>query len=238
MRKYFAEFFGTALLLIFTTTALIYTQTFQTGNLFDAMGLFGLTLAVLMFIFGPMAHGGHFNPAVSLGAAINKDITWKEFGAYILSQLLGALAGLGLAVITLVPVINSQASSSSSSSSSSVKASQVLTTLEPSATVTSLQVGLAVEFFFTFLFVLITLLALKKHAKQAPAIMGMTFAVVSYVAYPLTAGLVNPARALAPAFFNLSSTSVHLWFFLIVEIIAGALAGLVMKYLAPKPIEE
>lgn len=231
MRKYFAEFFGTMLLVIFATTALIYVTTFQTGQLFDAMAIFGLALAALMFIFGPMANGGHFNPAVSLGAAINKDISWKTFGGYFLAQFLGAFAGLTLSVYTLIPIINAQQSSSSSSSTSSVKASQLFSLLEPSAaSAISVWLAVAIELFFTFVLVFITLVALKKHIKQSAAITGISFTLISFVTYPLTNGLVNPARVLAPALYKGLASSAHLWYFLIAEILGGLLAGLVVKY--------
>ncbi|GAO99502.1 MIP/aquaporin family protein [Fructobacillus ficulneus] len=232
MRKYLSEFFGTAFLVIFSSAALVYVLDFQVGQLFDAMAIFGLSLAVLMFIFGPFSNGGHFNPAVSLASAINKDITWKTFGGYILAQILGALAGLGLTVSSLLPVIHSQqtASSTSTTSTASVTATQLFSSFEPSSSTTSLQLALTIEAVFTFFLVFITVLAFKKYAKYSAAIAGMTFAITAFITYPITGGLLNPARVLAPAVYHGLASSAHLWFFLIVEIVAAALAGYAVKY--------
>lgn len=232
MRKYLSEFLGTAFLVIFATVALIYVSTFSIGQLFDVMAVLGLAIAMLMFVFGPFSNGGHFNPAVSLAAALNKQISWKTFGGYLLSQVIGAIVGLFLAVSTLIPVINTQMDSSSTSTSSSVSATKIYETLEPAASVASLPVSLTIEAVFTFLLVFVTVLAFKKMPKQAPAISGLTMTLTSFVAYPLTGGLMNPARAFAPAIMTGLGSSAHLWFFLLIEIIAAALAGLAVKYFA------
>ncbi|CAK1245941.1 MIP/aquaporin family protein [Fructobacillus fructosus] len=233
MRKYLSEFLGTAFLVIFSTVALIYVSTFSIGQLFDVMAVLGLAIAMLMFVFGPFSNGGHFNPAVSLAAALNKQISWKTFGGYLLSQVIGAIVGLFVAVQTLVPVINTQMSSSStSSSSSSVSATKIYETLEPAASVASLPVSLTIEAVFTFLLVFVTVLAFKKMPNQAPVVAGLTLTLSAFVTYPLTGGLLNPARAFAPAIMTGLGSSAHLWFFLLIEVIAAALAGLAVKYFA------
>ncbi|MBS9336734.1 MIP/aquaporin family protein [Fructobacillus papyrifericola] len=232
MRKYLSESFGTAFLVIFSTVALVYVSTFQVGQMFDQVAILALSLVLMMFVFGPYANGGHFNPAVSLAAALNKQITWKTFGFYLLSQVIGAVVGLFLAVSTLIPVINTQMSSSSTGSTSTVSASKIYETLQPATTATSLPIALTIEAVFTFFLVFVTVLAFQKMPKQAPVIAGLGLAVSTFVAYPLTGGLLNPARVLAPAIMNGLGGSAHLWFFLIIEVLAAALAGLAVKYYA------
>src|SRR5256885_15711226 len=56
----------------------------------------GAALIVLILIFGPIS-GAHFNPAVTLYFAVQRDIVWRDAGAYIVVQILGGLAGAVLA---------------------------------------------------------------------------------------------------------------------------------------------
>ncbi|MBS9335443.1 aquaporin [Fructobacillus sp. M1-13] len=230
MRKYFAEVFGTAFLVIFSTVALVYVSTFQVGQMFDQVAVLALSLALMMFVFGPFADGGHFNPAVSLAAAMNKQITWKVFGFYVLSQIIGAIIGLFLSVSALIPVINTQMSSSSTGSTTTISAQKIYETLQPAASATSLPIALTIEAVFTFFLVFVTILAFKKMPKQAPVLAALAMMVSTFVAYPLTSGLLNPARALAPAIMTGLTSSAHVWYFLLIEILAAALAGLAVKY--------
>ena len=60
---------------------------------------FGLTVLTGVYAFGTIS-GGHFNPAVTLGAAIAKRVEWAAVPGYWLVQILGGLAG-GLAILTI-----------------------------------------------------------------------------------------------------------------------------------------
>jgi glycerol uptake facilitator-like aquaporin len=53
-------------------------------------------LVVLILIFGPVS-GAHFNPAVTLAAATQCVLPWREVVPYIAIQLLGAFAGVAAA---------------------------------------------------------------------------------------------------------------------------------------------
>lgn len=66
------------------------------GN-YVATGLtFGLTVVVMAYAVGRIS-GGHFNPAVTLGAAVGGRLPWREVGPYIGAQLTGAVvAGASL----------------------------------------------------------------------------------------------------------------------------------------------
>ncbi len=65
----------------------------------------GAMLFVLITIFGPIS-GAHFNPAVSVVAALQRGISWRLCAAYIVAQCVGALAGVAAAhVMFEVPVV-------------------------------------------------------------------------------------------------------------------------------------
>lgn len=56
----------------------------------------GAILFVLITILGPIS-GAHFNPAVTLVAALQRSIPWSLAGAYVLLQVAGGIAGTVLA---------------------------------------------------------------------------------------------------------------------------------------------
>lgn len=53
----------------------------------------GAGLFALILIFAPIS-GAHFNPVVSLYAAMEKHISWREAGMYVVSQVIGAVLGV------------------------------------------------------------------------------------------------------------------------------------------------
>ena len=98
-RKAVAELLGTLLLLATVVGSGIMAEGLATS---DAVALLGNTLAtgailaVLITIFGPIS-GAHFNPAVTLAFLVRGEIRAGAAAAYLLAQLVGALAGVALA---------------------------------------------------------------------------------------------------------------------------------------------
>lgn len=99
-RRLVAELVGSALLLATVVGSGIMGEQLSGGNV--ALALLGNTLAtgailvVLILMFGPVS-GAHFNPAVTLVFALRKQITLKEAPAYMLVQIVGAIAGVYVA---------------------------------------------------------------------------------------------------------------------------------------------
>ena len=56
----------------------------------------GAGLAVLILVFGPIS-GAHFNPAVTISLAWERDLPWREVPAYLLAQVVGGFAGVAAA---------------------------------------------------------------------------------------------------------------------------------------------
>ena len=98
-RRAFCEWLGTAFLLAAVVGSGIMARKL-TGD--DAVALLcntlptGAILAVLILVFGPLS-GAHFNPAVSVGFALRKELPWSEAAAYIAAQVLGGLVGVWVA---------------------------------------------------------------------------------------------------------------------------------------------
>ena len=53
---------------------------------------FGIAIVAMVYAFGRVS-GGHFNPAVSVGAALGGRISWREAGLYSVAQLAGGIIG-------------------------------------------------------------------------------------------------------------------------------------------------
>jgi glycerol uptake facilitator-like aquaporin len=98
-RQLVAEFLGTALLLVAVVGSGIMAERLAEGNL--AVALLanalatGAALVVLITVLGPLS-GAHFNPCVSLYAALRGEMTWRAAGLYIPVQFIAAVCGVWL----------------------------------------------------------------------------------------------------------------------------------------------
>jgi glycerol uptake facilitator-like aquaporin len=99
-RRVVAEALGTAFLLATVIGSGIMAERLAGGNV--ALALLANTIATgagllaLILTFGGVS-GAHFNPAVSVADASQGGIAWRDVGAYVAAQLLGAFAGAALA---------------------------------------------------------------------------------------------------------------------------------------------
>ncbi|HEY5850449.1 MAG TPA: aquaporin [Lysobacter sp.] len=100
LRKLLAEFIGTAMLLATVVGSGIMGVALSGGNdgvvlLANAAATAG-ALYVLIVILGPIS-GAHFNPVVTLAMRLRGESTTGEAAAYILVQVVAAVAGVLLA---------------------------------------------------------------------------------------------------------------------------------------------
>lgn len=95
-----AEAAGTALLLAAIVGSGIMAQRLFAGNIGLALLAntlaTGGVLAAVILAFGDIS-GAHFNPAVTLGDAMQRGLPWREVPVYIVAQIGGALAGTAAA---------------------------------------------------------------------------------------------------------------------------------------------
>ncbi|KAM3848185.1 aquaporin-5-like [Vipera latastei] len=89
-----SEFVGTAIFLCIALGASFKWPSEQPTVLQISLA-FGLTVATVVHIFGPIS-GGHINPAVTLAYFIGNQISIVRFVFYIIVQVMGALAGAGI----------------------------------------------------------------------------------------------------------------------------------------------
>ncbi|MEA2338099.1 MAG: hypothetical protein QOE82_2106 [Thermoanaerobaculia bacterium] len=100
MRAIVSECIGTALLVAAVVGSGMMGERLSGGNM--ALALLanslatGAVLVTLIFTFAPIS-GAHFNPAVTLAAAVEGSFPWRAVPRYIAVQIVGAVAGVLIA---------------------------------------------------------------------------------------------------------------------------------------------
>ncbi|WEV54539.1 aquaporin [Leuconostocaceae bacterium ESL0723] len=226
MRKYLGEFIGTLLFIFFVSTSLVYMTAFQLSQVFDIMLIFGLAVGVTTYLFGSWSNGGYYNPAVTLGAMVQRKISWQTGLGYMLAQLVGALVGMALTIASINGIVNGQ----KVTQGQTLGTTEILSALRPTSTTSVGPYTFAVELLLTFLVVYVTLKVLSEKKATAPVLVGIVLTLAMFVAYPMTGGALNPVRVLAPLFFGGNPSWILALVYLVAEFLAGALAGLVATY--------
>ena len=221
MKKYICEFIGTfALTFIACGVATIVGCDTSAGVVATAFA-FGLVIVTMAYSIGSIS-GCHINPAVSLAMLIDKRLDKKDFAFYLLSQILGALAGSLLLGLILGEFTNLGANSYSN--------------VLPSGYVVTPFIAIVVEAILTFIFVLtiLSVTSKKENAQVSGFVIGLTLALVHLIGIGITGTSVNPARSLAPALLQGGVALSQVWVFILAPFIGGALAAYFYKYIAKK----
>jgi len=223
MKKFVAELIGTCVLVVFGCgTAMITGCEHWGGYLLTALA-FGLVIVGMAYCVGNVS-GCHINPAVSLAVFINKGMSGKDFGLYVLAQCLGAFLGGGiLAMIFGVAQINDATGGFGSNGLAGVNGNIV--------------VGFIVEIILTYVFVLIILGVTNSkagHGSFGGLIIGLSLVLIHIFGIGLTGTSVNPARSFGPALIALLAGNAEpvkvLWIFICAPLIGAVLAALTHKF--------
>ena len=210
-QKVAAEVLGTFVLVLFGVGAASIS-----GGDYVATGLsFGLAVLVMAYAVGRVS-GGHFNPAVSLGAAVGGRISWREAGIYMLSQLGGAI----LAGFTLWVLVHGFAGFESVGQ----PGPEHLRRRHGSGY--AWWAALLIELVMTAIFVIVILAVTdvrNEHPSLAPMVIGLTLAVIHFASMAATGTSVNPARSIGPGLFAGGDAILQLWLFIVAPLL-GALA--------------
>jgi len=179
-QKYAAEFLGTFILVGGGTGAIIGAGLGGGDILAISLG-FGLALLVALYAVGRVS-GGHFNPAVSLAAFLDRRISLLDMAGYWVMQVAGALAASALLAWVY----------------SRLYVSYTYSNLGRDQGINELA-GFIVEAVLTLVFVFVVLALGKSEASTKYIGMAGAYAAVQLVGYVMTGASVNPARSLAPA---------------------------------------
>lgn len=242
-----AEAFGTFLLVIAGLGVALYLSVSGISSAL-AVGLaFGLAVLAGAIAVGHIS-GGHFNPAVTIGAAIAGRTPWKDVLPYWLAQLIGATAAAAVLFTTIpdkLPGLLAQGADATKKSFFSGVANgfaehSPLSVASQGQVEFTLVSALLVEIVVTALFVGVILGATDRRASNvsAPLAIGLALAVLILVAIPITNASLNPARSFAAAVFSDSWAWKQLWVFIVAPVVGAGLAGLVYRAFAAEPPEE
>ena len=178
---------------------------------------FGLTVLTMAYAIGHIS-GCHLNPAVSIGLATGKRFPVSELPAYIIAQVVGAIAAAGVLYVI--------ASGKAGFDLSGGFASNGYAAHSPGGY--SMVACLVAEIVLTFMFLMIIMGSTDRRAPQgfAPIAIGLGLTLIHLIGIPVTNLSVNPARSTGPAVFVGGWAVEQLWLFWLAPIIGAAIAGI------------
>ncbi len=205
MTKYLTEFIGTFFLVLTVNLTVM-------GQVPMAPLAIGASLMIMVYMGGHIS-GGHYNPAVSLAAALRGKLASSELLPYMVSQILGAvvasLAGWVIMGQSFAPA--------------------------PAPT-TSIVAALLVELLFTFALCIVVLNSACHPATKGNSFYGLaigfTIVVAAFAGGAISGGAFNPAVGIGPTLVHglLGGGSFsNLWLYLVGPFAGGFLAAAVFK---------
>ena len=211
-RKLIAEAVGTFILVALGSMSIIAVGASTTSPSLVVIPIgFGLGLLAAIAVSGHVS-GGHFNPAVTLGALLDKRIDVADAVSYVIAQVLGAVAASGFIL--------------------------ALTGRREFVVATKNMPGIsdmgafAVEVVLTAIFIAVILTVTKRAAEHAMMVIPLTLLAIHAVGIPFSGASVNPARALGPAL--VSTDFAAIWIYLTAPFVGAVLGWLVYRVLAPE----
>ncbi len=235
MNRLVAEFLGTFVLVFGGCGSAVLAADFPGGDdKTNPLGIgflgvalaFGLTVLVMAYAVGHIS-GGHFNPAVTLGAAAAGRFPWRGVLAYVATQLIaGVVAGGVLYAIA--------SGRNGFDAAGSGFASNGYGDLSPGGY--SLVSCLVIEVVLTAIFLIVILGATDKRAVKgyAPIAIGLALTLIHLISIPVTNTSVNPARSLGVALFAGTGPLQQVWLFFVAPIAGALIAGFSYKALLGK----
>ncbi len=220
LRRLVAETFGTFVLVLgLVGVALYYGQ--EAKPLVVGLAA-GIALLAGAYAVGHIS-GGHFNPAVTIGAAAAGRIPWRDVTPYIAAQLVGGLIAtlihwlIWLSTGTDLPSISAAFGGVSNHFDNG---------FAPLLTV------IVTELVLTAVFVSIILGVTTDKSTTpgfAPLAIGLSLALFHFIAIPIDNASLNPARSLAAAVFGGIDSLAQVWVFFVAPIVGALIAGLTWK---------
>ena len=224
MKKYIAEFLGTAVLVLIGCGSVAITGFAAISPVwFLAVALaFGLAVTAMAYGIGPVS-GCHINPAVSIGVWAAGRLPTSELPGYIIAQVFGGIVGAAILYIIVSGKLSGYDVSAAGLGQNGWG--------EGYGGGYGLGSAIIVELVATFIF-LVVILGSTSKAGATPAAglaIGLTLVIIHIVFIPVTGVSVNPARSIGPALFVGGKAISQLWLFIVIPPIGGLLAGLLFK---------
>jgi len=219
-KKCLAESLGTFTLTFMGCGSAVFLGIATGGDHLAVALAFGLSIVAMAYVIGGVS-GCHINPAVSLSMLLDRRLSIKEFIAYVVAQISGAVIAAALlsmfvsfGVADMTGALGSNGIENAGGIAGAFTIEIVLT--------------------FIFIFTILGVTSDKKFANIAGIIIGLTLTFVHIVGIPLTGTSVNPARSLGPAIFARGDALANVWVFIAAPLIGAALAVLVFRLLVKR----
>ena len=222
-KKLLAEGVGTMVLVLMGCGAAVMNggATSVAATLTIAFA-FGLSVVAMAYAIGSVS-GCHINPAITLGVWLCGRMKGSEAVGYMSAQVVGAITGS--AIIWLLVHGGDLPLGATATGANSYAAGNLLP-------------ALIAEMAFSFIFVFVALCATDPQhgaGNLAGLAIGLTLVLVHIVCIPITGTSVNPARSIAPAFFEGGAALQQLWVFIIRPFVGAVIASVAWKTFSGKP---
>ncbi|WP_211318338.1 aquaporin Z [Photobacterium sanctipauli] len=226
MKKLVAEFIGTFWLVLGGCGSAVLAAAFPDVGI-GLLGVslaFGLTVVTMAYAVGHIS-GCHLNPAVTIGLWSGGRFPISEVLPYILSQVLGGIAG----AYVLYIIASGQAGFDLAGGLASNGYG------EHSPGGYTMVSGFITEFVMTFMFLIVILGATHKLATPSMAglAIGLALVLIHLISIPVTNTSVNPARSTGPAVLVGDWALAQLWLFWLAPLLGAFVAGIVYRWLSP-----
>ena len=224
VQRLVAELFGTFVLVISVIGVAIFTSS-ATGPLGVGFAA-GLAVLAAAYAVGHIS-GGHFNPAVSIGAAAAGRFAWRDVPWYVGAQIVG-----GALATTILLAIRAGAPAAAGTPFASFTATSNGYDLHSPGGFNIASVLLA-EVVATAIFLYVILGVTDRRAPSgfAPIAIGLALFVLHLVTIPISNASLNPARSIATAIYGGSDSISQLWAFIVAPIVGALIAGLTYNLL-------
>jgi aquaporin Z len=200
-RAYLAELLGTFLFMMvgYMSVPALHAAAPAAPNILVVPFSFGLGLLAAIFAFGSIS-GGHFNPAVTVAALLDRRLPPVEGAFYIVAQIIGAIAA---AVVVMLTV-------------SQTAVADGIT--KPGAGISDVS-ALVLETIFTAIFLAVILTVSKRNGAMAVLAIPLTLVAIHFAIATITGSSVNPARSIGSALVG--GDLNQLWIYLVGPTVGG-----------------
>lgn len=216
-RKLLAEFVGTFALIFIGAGSIVAAANPITGitpgaGLVTVALAHGLVIATMVSATGHVS-GGHFNPAVSVAAWVTRRLGTVELVAYVVTQLVGGIAGAGLLRLVVPQGAWEPAGLGATLVAPNVSDAQAIT------------IEAVLTFFLVWVVFATAIDPEGAFEKVAGLAIGFVIAMDIMMGGPFTGASMNPARSLGPAVVRGDYTGIFVYF--IGPVIGGTVAAVV-----------
>ena len=219
-QKLLAEFIG-AFALIFIGAGSIIAG-FGGGGLINVAFAYGLALATMVTALGHVS-GGHFNPAVTIGAWVTQKLDGANAVRYIGAQLAGGAAAAGVLRAAIPETFWRAGNLGTPSVNASLDVGQAVL------------IEAVLTFFLVWVFFATAIDPDGAFAKIAGLAIGFVVVMGVLTGGTFTGAAMNPARWFGPAL--LSGFWTHWWVYLVGPIAGGIVAAVVYDSMILRPTE-